>query len=146
MCRIPLLSASGEPAPATIEKIDEKAPLKASNKFTPNQQKLMRFGEIWRSYIAPGTLIFVLVLPMIIYNKDCKFRSSIISILSVSFACIISYLVFVIVIIRLLHLLLRYVVCAYYGYYWMHNSIRRSSKFPSMFHVPHSFDIITCII
>lgn len=69
MCKIPLLSTSGEPAPATIE-IDEKAPLKASNKFSANQQKIMRFGEIWRSHIAPTTLVFVLVLPMIIYNKE----------------------------------------------------------------------------
>lgn len=144
MCKIPLLSTSGEPAPATIE-IDEKAPLKASNKFSANQQKIMRFGEIWRSHIAPTTLVFVLVLPMIIYNKECKFCSSIIHSFSVLFTRTILYLVFV-TIIRLLHLLLRYVVCAYYGYYWMHNSIRRSSKSNSMFYVAHSFDVNTCII
>ena len=78
MCKVPLLSASGEPAAATIE-IDEKAPLKASSsKYTSGQQKLMRFGEVWRSHISPAILVFVLVLPMIIYNKDCKFCSSII--------------------------------------------------------------------
>jgi hypothetical protein len=105
MCKVPLLSASGEPAAATIE-IDEKAPLKASSsKYTSGQQKLMRFGEVWRSHISPGILVFVLVLPMIIYNKDCKFCSSIIPSLLISFACIISCLIFVIN-IRLLHLLL----------------------------------------
>ena len=75
MCQVPLLSTSGDPNAATTVKDDEFTPLKSSSKYTPNQQRLMRAGEIWRSYIAPSTLVFVLVLPMIIYKKDCKFRS-----------------------------------------------------------------------
>ncbi len=75
MCQAPLLSTSGDPNVATTGKDDEVTPLNPSSKYTPNQQRLMRAGEIWRSYIAPSTLVFVLVLPMIIYNKGCKFRS-----------------------------------------------------------------------
>lgn len=66
MCKVPLLNASGEPAAATINT----APIKELSKFTPNQLIIMRFGQLWRSYIAPGILVFVLVLPMIIYNTQ----------------------------------------------------------------------------
>ena len=69
MCKVPLLNASGEPAAATIST----APLKELSKFTPTQLKIMAFGQFWRSYCAPGILVFVLVLPMIIYNTECKF-------------------------------------------------------------------------
>jgi len=75
MCKVPLLSSSGEPAAATIEK-DEKAPLKSASKFTADQQTIIRAGEVWRSHISPAILVFVLVLPMLIYQKECKFRSS----------------------------------------------------------------------
>jgi hypothetical protein len=75
MRQVPLLSTSGDPNAATARKDDEFTPRNPSSKYTPNQQRLMRAGEIWRSYIAPSTLVFVLVLPMIIYNKGCKFRS-----------------------------------------------------------------------
>ena len=75
MSQVPLLSTSGDPNAVTARKDDEFTPLNPSSKYTPNQQRLMHAGEIWRSYIAPSTLVFVLVLPMIIYNKDCKFRS-----------------------------------------------------------------------
>ena len=47
MCKVPLLSSSGEPAAATIEK-DEKAPLKSASKFTADQQTIIRAGEVWR--------------------------------------------------------------------------------------------------
>lgn len=73
MCKVPLLSSSGEPAAATIEK-DEKAPLKSASKFTADQQTIIRAGEVWRSHISPAILVFVLVLPMLIYQKECKFR------------------------------------------------------------------------
>ncbi len=69
MCKVPLLNASGEPAAATINT----APLKELSKFTPTQMKIMLFGQFWRSYIAPAILVFVLVLPMIIYNTECEF-------------------------------------------------------------------------
>jgi hypothetical protein len=75
MCQVPLVSTSGDPNAATTGKDDEFTTLKSSSKYTPNQERLIRAGEIWRSYIAPSTLVFVLVLPMIIYNKVCKFRS-----------------------------------------------------------------------
>mmetsp|Transcript_10623 Transcript_10623/g.21222 ORF Transcript_10623/g.21222 Transcript_10623/m.21222 type:complete len:417 (-) Transcript_10623:168-1418(-) len=69
MCKVPLLSSSGEPAAATIEK-DEKAPLKSASKFTADQQTIIRAGEVWRSHISPAILVFVLVLPMLIYQKE----------------------------------------------------------------------------
>ena len=75
---MPLLSTStGDATTAGMTNKDEFTPLtkSSSSKYTPNQQRLMRVGEIWRSYIAPATLVFVLVLPMVIYNKDCKFFS-----------------------------------------------------------------------
>ena len=38
--------------------------------YSLTQQKLMQAGIVWRSHIAPATFVFVLLLPMFIYNRE----------------------------------------------------------------------------
>ena len=85
MCKLPSLSAAADAVDSIKDKVediqeeaealkDEMTPLaKSVAGFTPTQLKIMAFGAFWRKYIAPGILIFVLVLPMLIWNKDCEF-------------------------------------------------------------------------
>lgn len=40
------------------------------NLLTPFQQKLMQSGFIWRKYLAPATLVFTLILPVLIYRHE----------------------------------------------------------------------------
>ena len=56
--------------PAFKDNAITKPPLSPKSKYTPFQEQLMHFGIIWRSFVSPSILAFILLLPAIIYNRE----------------------------------------------------------------------------